>query len=686
MEEAKGWVMDLLTDDDVDWNRTAIRNELIARYEDADPKFDYIVIVGDDSGPYSVPASSGTGYGHGDHQYATLAGGDQLVDVGLGRISVESNSQVETYVNKVLTYEKNVDLDNTDWYLRGALNVSSNHSGYGTVLLERYHRHAMLDIGYTQADTAWVSPWGQGNTNNRSVNRINAGVSFYSARGYGGTGLNIGTINGLSNDDMTPVVIDLTCWTGNWSQELGINESYMRAGTPTVARGGIGAIGNATGGTNPRFNNCLGIGAGNSVLVLRNPTLGDMHFGAKLNIWNNFNGLDGNLANFNQWDNLMGDPLVWLWTSIPQIMDVETIDSFDLGTNSVSVIVTDGGTPIENAWVTFYKVDDDEEIIERGITDSQGAVTLNTPVRFTGTAYLTITKQHYAPYQLELEIGEPAARVSFTSIDFIDDGTNGTVGNNNGIPEAGETVGLAVTARNFGEDTQSAVTLSVASDDPWINQVTGESDFGDMESGDEGEGDGLILVEILPEYQNEWISDLTFTFTSGEGEYEDHYGLQVKAPQYAFVQLNGVNGFDPGETTTITVRLMNVGGSAAAAADLTLESLDPTLGITDETASLGSLTIGQSRTSTSFGISSHPTTFPGTSARAMITILTDDGQVDTTWFSIPIGSRSSDDPVGPDHYGYYAFDNIDTDYELAPTYDWVEIASAAPEMISMVMS
>ena len=31
------------------------------------------------------------------------------------------------------------------------------------------------------------------------------------------------------------------------------------------------------------------------------------------------------------------------------------------------------------------------------------------------------------------------------------------------------------------------------------------------------------------------------------------------------------------------------------------------------------------------------------------------------------------DPVGPDDYGYYIYDNEDINYVLAPTYNWVEI-------------
>ena len=49
------------------------------------------------------------------------------------------------------------------------------------------------------------------------------------------------------------------------------------------------------------------------------------------------------------------------------------------------------------------------------------------------------------------------------------------------------------------------------------------------------------------------------------------------------------------------------------------------------------------------------------------------GALDTTEVSLTVGTRSSDDPVGPDRYGYYAFDNTDTSYPDAPVYSWIEI-------------
>ena len=39
-----------------------------------------------------------------------------------------------------------------------------------------------------------------------------------------------------------------------------------------------------------------------------------------------------------------------------------------------------------------------------------------------------------------------------------------------------------------------------------------------------------------------------------------------------------------------------------------------------------------------------------------------------------VGEVTINDPFGPDPYGYYIYGEEDSDYDLAPTYSWVEIA------------
>ena len=41
-----------------------------------------------------------------------------------------------------------------------------------------------------------------------------------------------------------------------------------------------------------------------------------------------------------------------------------------------------------------------------------------------------------------------------------------------------------------------------------------------------------------------------------------------------------------------------------------------------------------------------------------------------------IGSFSQNVPVAPSDYGYWAYDDTDTDFELSPTFDWIELDPA----------
>ncbi|HEB84878.1 MAG TPA: hypothetical protein ENI92_07750, partial [Bacteroidetes bacterium] len=673
----KGWELDFLTDSDVSWSASSIRSALQTRWNQAETKYDYIVIIGDASGGVMTPPASG----QGDELYGHLAGSDNLVDVGIGRISVASYDDITKYVHKVLSYERDVDMGNTGWYHRGMLAAGSSLSGISTVFLSRYARHAMLDLGYTDVDTAWYYDYPSSSAlNNFSINKINTGVSLYGYRGWLGQGISESQINGLTNTDMTPVVVDVTCGTGNWVTGLGKNEVYIRAGTMTSARGAIGAIGTATSGTHTRFNNSLVGGAYYSMLVQRNRAMGDIIRGAKINLWMNYHIFEpGQTASFSEWCNLMGDPTVWVWTDIPHLFTVNTATTMELGTNFHTVEVLENDSPVEGAWVTFYKVDNDEEVITTGTTGPDGMVTLEVPVRFTGDATLTVTAQNFKPEQIDITVTPPAERVGYVDVTYQDNGAGGTSGNANGVPEAGETVGLIVTAHNYGGSTASGFNLSASSWDPFVSAVNGIISYTDIAPDAESTGTGMILVEIAPDAQHEWDAELSLVFSNGTSNYEDVLRIPVSAPQLVTTSVHlPAGGIPPGQNGNVSFTLSNVGGSDMGVSNGVLVSLDPFLTVAENEASVPAMPVGGSATTGNFLVAAHPTTVPGRIAHAQLIVTSGTGQVDTAFVSFALGNRVATDPEGPDNYGYYAFDNTDTEYDLAPTYDWVEIKPGAP--------
>ncbi|MBZ0265596.1 carboxypeptidase regulatory-like domain-containing protein, partial [bacterium] len=673
----KGWELSFLTDDDVNWNANSIHNELRDRWEAADPKFDYVVIIGDNTGVFSTPQGTNPinnpPIGNcGDYQYSLMTEDDILQDVAVGRISVESSQDVAKYVSKVLKYERTPYMDETDWYKHGAVMAVTHYSGLSTILVGQYWKSEMENAGYTQVDTAWSN--GAEPARSETIDHLNAGVSMFNFRGGIADGLNTNQIGNLTNNNMPFVACDVTCATGNWVNSYGMNEAYMRAGSVQTPKGGIGGMGTASSYTNTGRNNCLSGGLGFTLLNLRQPALGDGLFGSKMNLYvNYFDFAPEEFRGFSERFNLMGDPLVWVWTDIPQMMEAEYPETIMLGTNTFAVSsLEDEAGVIDGAWVTLYKVDGDEEVIAKGVTQADGSIILDAPIRYEGEAILTITAPNHHPLIDTLDVISPDAALGYIEYAILDDGENGTMGNDNGIPEAGETVGLSLTLKNYGTDTETNITITPTIDDEWAI-VSGTATLESIDSGAEADAEGMILVEVAPEVQHDWILHINLSIETEAGEFIDDLPITAQAPKFAYMNLSGLNNWDPGEQADIEIRVRNIGGSSASASTAILESLDPFLGVPQDEATFASMNMGQERTSSEFTIAMHAETIPGRRAKANLIITTEDGATDTVAIWIDLGTKAGTDPSGPDRYGYYGFDNTDTAYDLAPEYDWIEI-------------
>jgi len=674
-KKQKGWEVQLLTNNDVSWTRYSIKNELQDRYNAAEIKFDHIVIVGDANGIISTPPGSADGYGAGDHPYGLLAGDDQLLDASIGRISVDSASRLNTYVQKVLAYERDTNRGNTDWYKKGSVAAGSSASGISTVYVARYARHAMLEAGYTRVDTAFYNDGG-GPVNNRIINQLNSGVGFHLYRGFIGSGIETDAIGSLSNTNKIPVVVDITCGRGNWADGYSINEAYMRAGSANQPRGAIGAVCTATSSTHTRFNNALAGGAVEAVFTQKLPTVGQMLIGAKFNMWKNFNGFqDNGVYEFNQWLNLMGDPTVWIFTDIPDsTLQFHVDDELELGSRGVELTIVNDDGPVENAWVTFYKSDNDEEVISRAVSDENGHVFLNIPFEYAGEAVLTVTAYNHRPKQQFILISEPDEKLGVLGYTVLDNGSQGTVGNGNGIAEAGETVGLQFQIRNFGLSSQSNINISASSEDEFIVSVSGTAQMTSLASGSNATFNTPILAEIDPNAPNDWTAVFNVSLVGSEGNYPDFHGIKILAPDLIFVQANG--NILPGQQGTINFNIVNIGGADSPNTTVVLQIEDfyeEWITVDVDEGSLGALSSGNSANSSDFTLTGSSDAFKGYVVSGRLLADYPNGRRQDIPVKISMGNKNVGDPEGPDSYGYFAYDNTDYGYIMSPPFNWVEI-------------
>jgi hypothetical protein len=122
--------------------------------------------------------------------------------------------------------------------------------------------------------------------------------------------------------------------------------------------------------------------------------------------------------------------------------------------------------------------------------------------------------------------------------------------------------------------------------------------------------------------------------------------------------------------------------AAGAVANLTgtLQSLSPDLQIQQTNASFGSLSYGDTAANAAaqLVIRAKPTAPIETPIWCNL-YLTGTGFAETLRVPILVGD-SMCEPLGPDAYGYMAYDNGDITYSEHPTYDWVEISDIGEKL------
>jgi len=91
---------------------SSIKNYINNAYDSFDPPPEYVTLIGDVGGSYSIPTYY-EDFGHdsynnqceGDHPYSQLDGNDLLPEIIIGRMSLRSSSEIAPVVYKILNYE-----------------------------------------------------------------------------------------------------------------------------------------------------------------------------------------------------------------------------------------------------------------------------------------------------------------------------------------------------------------------------------------------------------------------------------------------------------------------------------------------------------------------------------------------------------------------------------------------------
>jgi uncharacterized repeat protein (TIGR01451 family) len=685
-KRAKGLDVVVVTTETTGRQNTQVRDYISSLYHSENPP-QYVLLVGDtpDASLNGVPSFDFAGT-VSDLPYTLMDGDDFLPDLMVGRLSASTLEQAQTIVAKILRYEQNPYTDEgTAWFQRGLV-VAADYASSTPRPVARWCREQLLDIGYASVDSVYFPPhWGTGTI--LIPRSINAGVSIVAYRGwaYGIYGwepphFTNTEIAGLTNGWKTPVVFSFVCQNNDFRNPENpcFGEEWIRAGTPTQPRGAVAFVGNSEPWSHTRFNDAAAIGAFEAMSGgMRR--LGDILLSFKMEWLTQFPSEipfsgDGkeSVEYYFYIYNLLGDPEMEMWMAPPTPISVAYANPIPLGGNFLDVSVTNSGEPVAGVRVGLSQ---DGVSIGTGWTDASGIAHVPASFAEVGEVVVTVTGEGVAPYggTADVQAGLPFLSVNATALD--DDNQGASSGNSDQVANPDETIELLVTVRNQGSTAATGVhgTLSPADG---FTVLTGEVAFPDIAPGATATNATPFVVRVDPGAENGRVGHLRIDAGAGSSHSVSDLVISVVAadllPEEIRIEGDGV--LDPGEEDAMGIFFRNVGGMPTGAMSVVLHTSTPELvTLADSTGDLASIPAGETGGDAgAFRVKAADEAAIGRIALFRATMTCADGQIIETAFPLTIGKVDHSAPLGPDAYGYYAYDVTDTDYPAAvPTFDYV---------------
>jgi len=666
-----------------------VYNYILAAYQNWDTPPDYIMIVGDMD--QRIPDYSYSGY-TSDHQYTTVDGGDYISDIFIARMSIDNITELRTAMQKVLRYEKDPYVAEPGYWKRG-LAVAGNIGAESPRTTVLWVRDLAIEHGYTQVDS--VFDWGSGAPNLGTISTaINNGLSYVSYRGWAGSSgwynpsWGTSNIGQLTNGWKMGIMASIVCGTGNYGADLCFGEGWIRYGSPTAPKGGPCFYGCTDGGTHTAWNNPNMVGFFWALFEQDIYHFSQLMFMGKMKIFEAFpryTGSGGYVNKYFNTYNCLGDPELAVRTEIPQQLTANYPAQIPIGANFLTVNVGSAGEPLESAYVNLVKgYGVNEEIFVGGYTDAGGSITLNFNNTIADTIFVTVTARDYIPHiGFCLSVAQPIALGADTLI-ISDDDSGGSSGNSDGRANPGETLELGIRLHNYGNSINATgVNGILTSANPGVTIINGNRSYPNINIGNSALPTANFIIELSGDIPHGEYIPLNLAITANEGNWSTNIALDIISIKAIAVQPsypgNPNNRLDPGETSDLVITFENGGGLDGRQISGQLSCSDSYITIVDGAGSFGNINIGQTGNNNGnpFRVSVGQEAYNGRNVNFTINFTADMSDMDDIsfdrTFSLTIGSVNTFDPVGPDNYGYYMYDNTDMGYLNAPNYNWAEI-------------
>ncbi len=557
----------------------SIKGYLQGLYQNPPAGYDppsFILFVGDVA---QIPAWNNNGQPT-DLRYCEYTG-DNLPEVFYGRFSATNLSQLQPYIDKTLEYEQYLFPDET--YLNEDVMVAGYDAGgngltfgngqvnYGTSYYFNT-AHNLTSHNYLQPEPAGA------NYSQQIRDNVSAGVCYanYTAHcsesGWADPEFSINHIAALQNTGKYCLMVGNCCLSSRFNTNC-----FAEEVTRAPGKGAVGYIGASN---NSYWNEDFWWGCGLKA-VTTNPVYDPLHLGAydvtfhdqgePTSAWFTTMGqmfVGGNMAveqsNSSMkeyyWEiyNLMGDPSLSIYYSVPQPVSVTLPQVLLVGTNTCTVTA--------EPWAYVALSLNDSTLLDAGCTDSSGQVTLQYNTLTTPQyARFVITSQNRKPLIDSVMIIQPSGPYITLGAVSINDSI---AGNNNHKADYDEILSLRMVVNNVGMAPASNLIATLSTADTNVTVLYPTATFGSIPANSTVTGSAAFLIRVKNNVADQVKVPFTIQFTDSGSSWNGSYQMTLNAPVISIGNVtildplpggnnNGV--FDPGETVQLKVRIGNSG-------------------------------------------------------------------------------------------------------------------------------
>ena len=638
---------------------------------ESDPMLEYVLLIGDVDGFAEFPSFYyGPENDVTDQEYTHLIGEDVVPDVFIGRLSIDSLSELAVIMSKTIQYVRDPLAYDQNWLDRGLIVAGNYANTYPIPITPKWTsywlRDELLEYGYDEVDTVFYPPLQQGAP--YIIPSIDEGVGIVNYRGWGDANgwhypeFHVDDVNDLNNGWLTPVFFSYVCNSNDFANNVDpcLAEAVLRGGTPSVPKGGVAFIGPSDLHTSTKYNNVINAYMYDAMLNHGVVELGPAMQAGQSGLVKEFpaqNGPGEAQEFYANVYNILGDPSLQVYIDTPSEFNFSTSPVYR-SDGFVDISVTSSnGAPVRRAVISIMS---NNEIVAKGITNHAGRFIASIDVGNVSSLNIYANKGGFIQGHSQIMIEENNSTLIID--DIIIETNSGNI-----VPVLSEMANLTLSMKNNSSSTSEPVQYELV----FMGNVL----------------PNLFSLDIPAISPNSSILLPTINFTC--------YGLDVGGSVLGKVQdLTGNTQFNftvEMETPVFGIEFLNTASP--------LLDLIPNLQVTNYTQGayedvhlqLSALSEGANviengssnivSNFSSFSSNSHSTNYEialgdvsyGSDITFRIDFMKDGIIFFTQNVPMHIEAPTSNFPVAPDNYGYWAYDNTDVGFSAKPDFDWVEL-------------